>query len=147
VSRDWDSGIVTVKVEERSAILDADLDGRRRVVALDGTELPGLGGERLGSVKVDGDQLEDILGTGRVLKDEGVALDSVNAVNAGGFEATVRGRSVIFSGVVREEQARALTSVMEKHPDAPFFDLRSPERIIVGVENESGRDPTVKRDG
>ncbi|MDP8949846.1 MAG: FtsQ-type POTRA domain-containing protein, partial [Actinomycetota bacterium] len=29
VTRDWESGIVTVQVEERRAILDAEIDGRR----------------------------------------------------------------------------------------------------------------------
>ncbi|HZC18865.1 MAG TPA: FtsQ-type POTRA domain-containing protein, partial [Rubrobacteraceae bacterium] len=42
VLKDWESGIVTVKVEERTAVIDGDLGGRRAVLAADGTELPGL---------------------------------------------------------------------------------------------------------
>jgi len=135
VTKNWDSGIVTVQVEERSAVMDAELAGRRAIFALDGTELPGLGGASLESVRLDGDQLEDILKSGKVLRDNGVSLDSIDAVDAGGIRATVEGRSVVFGGVVRAGQARALPGVMDRHPDAPLFDLRSPERIVVGERN------------
>ena len=138
VTRNWDSGIVTVQVKERAAVLDTDLGGRRRIMSLDGTELPGLGGAKLKSVELDDGQLRSILETGRVLQDNGVALDSVDASSAGGFEATVEGRPVVFSSVVREEQARALPGIMKDHPDAPYFDLRSPGRIVVGGQRARG---------
>lgn len=150
VTKEWDSGIVAVQVEERVALVNADLDGRRAIFALDGTELPGLGGADLNRVRLDGDQLEDILETGRVLRDNGVAFDTVDSVGDGGIQATVEDRSVIFAGVVREAQARALRGVMERHPDAERFDLRSSERIVVaGAEGAggSGDDSEGERDG
>jgi cell division septal protein FtsQ len=44
VSENWESGIVTVEVEEYRPVLDAEVEGRRMIVASDGEELPGLGG-------------------------------------------------------------------------------------------------------
>ncbi|MEW6636884.1 MAG: FtsQ-type POTRA domain-containing protein [Actinomycetota bacterium] len=142
VSRDWSSGIVTVKVEERRAVLHVELDGRRAVLAVDGTELPGLGGADLELVELDERRLEEILAALRTFEESGVALKSVDAVGPGGVEATVKGRKVIFSGTVSEAQARALDGVMRRHPDERVFDLRSPERIVVsgrpGVGDEPG---------
>ena len=139
VTREWDSGIVAVQVEERAALVNAEMDGRRVISALDGTELPGLGGADLNSVGLDGDQLEDILETGRVLENNKVAIDSVDRSDAGGVEATVDGRRVIFAGVVREAQAKALRGLMERYPDAERFDLRSSDRVVVvGVEGSGG---------
>jgi hypothetical protein len=140
VIKDWESGIVTVEVEEREAVLDGDLDGRRIVLAADGTELPGLGGADLKRVELDEVQLEEILSVGKVLEENEVVLDSVDAVGAGGVEATVEGRPVLFGGEVGDGQARALKDLMKSHPDAPYFDLRSPERVVIGAEprTESG---------
>lgn len=141
VTRNWESGIVAVEVEERRPVVDAEVDGRQRVLAADGTELPGLGGaDGLAKVEMDGDQLGDVLEFGRVLKTNGVALDSVDGVGPGGYEATVEGRGVVFSGGSTGDlagQARALPDVMARHPEAPLFDLRSPDRIVVADSRPS----------
>ncbi len=131
VLKDWESGIVTVEVEERKPVLDGDLEGRRIVMAADGTELPGLGGFDLERLGLDEAQLEEIVRVSEVLEENGVVLDSVDAVDAGGFEVTVEGRRVLFAGSVGDLQAQALESLMEKHPEASYFDLRSPERVVV----------------
>lgn len=138
VSRNWESGIVTVKVEERRAVLNADVDGRNEVYAADGTKLPGLGGAGLSSVEVDRDQVEEILKAGRVFESNGVSLDSIDGVDAGGVEATVEGRRVVFSGRVSAGQVRALPEIMARHPEAERFDLRSPERVVVGGKTGTG---------
>ena len=132
VTRNWESGIVTVHVEERRVVLDAEVDGRRVILAEDGTELPGLGGASLRRVELDEDQLGDILAFVRVLESNGVRLDSVNEIGPGGIEASVEGRRVVFSGSVAGGQVRALEGVMGEHPEAPSFDLRSPQRVVVG---------------
>ncbi len=134
VLKDWESGIVMVEVEERKPVLDGDLKGRRIVMAADGTELPGLGGFDLERLGLDEVQLEEIVRVGEVLEENGVVLDSVDAVDAGGFEATVEGRRVLFAGGVGELQAQALEGLMKKHPEATYFDLRSPERVVVEAE-------------
>jgi hypothetical protein len=138
VLKDWESGIVTVEVEERKPVLDGDLGGRRIVLAADGTELPGLGGATLERIAIDEVQLEEILRLGEA---NGVMLDSVDGVGAKGVEATVEGRSVLFAGNVGGGQVRALKSLIEEHPETPYFDLRSPERVVIGAETaeESGR--------
>jgi hypothetical protein len=135
VLKDWDSGIVTVEVEEREAALNGDLDGRRVVLAGDGTELPGLGGADIERVKLDETRLEDILRVIKALQENGVELVSVDGADEGGFEATVEGRRVLFAGDVDQGQSRALVDFMEEHPEAAYFDLRSPERIVVGAES------------
>ncbi|HET7272731.1 MAG TPA: hypothetical protein VFI90_16795 [Rubrobacter sp.] len=114
-------------------MLDADVDGRRIILSSDGKELPGLGGAGLERVKLDRDQVGEILEFTRVLNRSGVTLDSVDGAGAGGIEATVEGRPVIFSGDVGERQAEALKDIMPEHPDARVFDLRSPERVVVGA--------------
>ena len=134
VLKDWESGIVTVEVEERRAVLDGDLGERRVVLAADGTELPGLGGADLERVGLDETQLEEISRVGKVLEENGVVLDSVDKVGAGGVEATVGDRHLLFSEGVGEAQARELTNFMYKHLDSPYFDLRSPNRVVVGAE-------------
>ena len=131
VTRNWESGIVTVEVEEGRAVLDAEVDGRRVILAEDGTRLPGLGGADLGRVELDEDQLGEILQFAKALENNGVTLNSVDEVNAGGVEATVEGRRVVFSGSVGEERARALEDIMDEHPEARIFDLRSPQRVVV----------------
>jgi hypothetical protein len=138
VSKNWESGIVMVQVEERRAVLDGEIDGRRVILTADGTELPGLGGANLGRVELDEDQLGEIVEFGRVLERNGVTLDSVEEVGPGGIEATVGGRRVVFSGRVGDGQVRALEDVMRQHPEAPIFDLRSADRVVVGVPSNGG---------
>ena len=140
VLKDWESGIVTVEVEERRPVLDGDLGGRRIVLSADGTELPGLGGTGLERIGIDEVQLEEILRVSRVLEDNGVTLDSVDGVGAKGVNATVEGRSVLFAGNVSVGQVLALEGLIEEHTDAPYFDLRTPERVVIGTEpgKESG---------
>ena len=139
VTKDWKSGIVTVEVEEHKAVLDGDLGGRRIVLAADGTELPGLGGASLKRVRLDEVRLEEILRIGEILEKNGVVLDSVDGIGAGGVEATVESRRVLFGGEVGDGQARALIGLMGRHPEAPYFDLRSPGRVVIGPE--SGEKP------
>jgi cell division protein FtsQ len=138
VTKNWRSGIVLVQVEERRAVLNGVRDGRRVILAADGAELPGLGGADLDRVEVDEDQVEDILEAGRTLRRNGMALESVDAVGAGGVEATVEGRRVLFADGLEDGQAHALPGVMEKHPEAPHFDLRSPGRVVVGAAPAGG---------
>lgn len=141
VSRKWDSGIVLVQVEERRAVLDAETVGRKVVLAADGTELPGLGGADIRSVGVGEERLEEVVGAMKVLESSGVELESIEAVGSGGVRAKVGGNVVLFSGNVEPEQARALEDLMRKNPDANVFDLRSPERVVVGPEKEPRKKP------
>ena len=138
VTKKWSSGIVVVEVEERVAIIDAKLEGRREIMAGDGTELPGLGRSDLESVSLDGERLNDILKTVEILKDNGVDLDSVDAVDAAGVQATVEGSQIIFGEVVRDGQAKVLRDIMERNPDAGRFDLRSPGRVVVSGTERNG---------
>ncbi len=138
VSRDWRSGIVTVKVEERSPVLRGAVNGRETVFAADGTELPKLGGSGLQVVKLDENRLEEILEAGKTLVRNGVEVESVTGVGPGGVEVLVDGRRVIFSSVVEAGQARALPEVMAENPGAPSFDLRSPERVVVAGGRTAG---------
>ncbi len=140
VTKNWNSGIVTVEVEERRAVLDAELEGQRVVVAADGARLPGLGGAALERVELDEGQLGEVLEFARVLESNSVRLDSVDDAGPGGIEATVEGRRVVFSGGVDDEQARTLKGIMREHPDAYIFDLRSPQRVVVGVPSNGGAD-------
>ena len=135
VIKDWESGIVTVQVEERNAVLDGDFDGRRIVLAADGTELPGLGGASLARGGVDDEvQLEEISSVGKVLEESGVVLDSIDIVDARGVEASVEGYRTLFGREVRGGQARVLKGLMEEQPEASYFDLRSPERVVAAAE-------------
>lgn len=138
VSGDLESGIVTVQVEEYRPVLDAELAGERKTFALDGTELPGLGGADLEKVELGEDQVEDALRLGEILREYGVELDSVDAVGPGGTAATVEGRRVLFAGGVAEDQARALRDVMALHPQPAVLDLRSPGRIVVADSSDVG---------
>ena len=140
VTKNWDSGIVTVEVEERRAVLDAEVEGRRVIVAADGAKLPQLGGADLERVELDEDLLGEVLEFARVLERNSVRLDSVDEAGPGGIEATVEGRRVVFSGRVGDEQVRTLEEVMGEHPDAPIFDLRSPQRVVVGGPSNGGAD-------
>jgi cell division protein FtsQ len=131
VSENWESGIVTVEVEERRPVLYAEVDGRRVILSPDGEELPGLGGARLGRVELDRDQVGEILEFARVLNASGARLNSVDEAGPQGIEATVEGRSVVFSGGVGEGQASALAHIMRRHTEAETFDFRSPDRVVV----------------
>jgi POTRA domain, FtsQ-type len=149
VIKDWESGIVTVQVEERKAVMDGDFDGRRVVLAADGTRLPGLGGASLVQVGVEDEvRLEEISRIGKVLEESGVVLDSIDAIGAGGVEATVEGRRILFAGEVGEGQARLLKGLMEEQPEASYFDLRSPERVVTATEPpiEIGTEPVAGSD-
>ena len=138
VLKNKESGIVLVEVEERRAVLSGDLDRESGVWAADGTELPGLGGARLKRVELDEGRLEEILAISEALEENGVRLDSVDGVGARGVEATVEGRRVLFGSGVGAGQLRALAGVMKEHPEAPYFDLRSPERVVVAAAEGDG---------
>ena len=137
VLKDWESGIVTVEVEERSAVLDGRLGNRRVVLAADGTELPGVSRGDLERIELDERQLDEILGVVKMLDENKVRLDSVDKVDAGGVEATVEGSRVLFARGVVSTQVQTLKDLMEKHPEAPYYDLRSPERVVVGAVESS----------
>jgi hypothetical protein len=70
-----------------------------------------------------------------------LTLKSIDGAGAAGIEATVEGREVIFSGNVGERRVMALKHIMPEHPDARVFDLRSPERVVVGAKPETGSEP------
>ena len=132
VLKNWDSGIVTVEVKERRAVLSGVLGGHEVFYSADGEELPGAGGARLVRVGLDEGRLQEILGIIGVLNKNGVALESVDGADAGGITATVAGRRVLLAGSVEAGQARALGDLMEEHRRAGYFDLRSPGRVVVG---------------
>ena len=138
VLEDNESGIVTVKVEERRPVLDAEVEGERKTLALDGGKLPGLGGAGLARVELDEDQVGDVLRVGRVLREGGLQMESVDAAGPGGIAATVEGRRVVFAEDVSEDQARALGDVMGRWREAAVFDLRSPGRVVVTADAEVG---------
>jgi hypothetical protein len=133
VNENWNSGIVTVQVKERRPMLYAEVDGREIILSADGKELPGLGGDDLDRMELDRDQVGEILDFANTLHDNGVRLETIDDVDAGGITATVSGRTVIFSRDVSEGQAEALKNIMPRHPDAQAFDLRSPDRVVVGA--------------
>ncbi|MDQ3864180.1 MAG: hypothetical protein M3317_11915 [Actinomycetota bacterium] len=137
MNENWKSGIVTIHVEERRPVLDAEVDGREIVLSSDGEELPGLGGAGLERMELDRDQVGEILEFARTLDRSGLSLDSIDGVGPGGVEATVEGRRVIFSGEVGERRARDLKHIMPEHPDASLFDLRSPQRVVVGAPHQT----------
>ena len=141
VNENWKSGIVTVQVEERRPVLDAEVNGRRFVLSADGEELPGPGGAGLERVELDRDQVGEILVFARTLYGSGLTLESVDGAGAAGIEATVEGREVIFSGYVGERRVMALKRIMPDHPDARVFDLRSPKRVVVGAPYETRSGP------
>lgn len=136
VTKDWRSGIVLVQVEERRAVLDGEIGGRRVILAADGTELPGLGGADLDRVELDADHVEEILKVAKTLEEQGLSLRSVDGVGAGGVEATVGDRKVVFSERIGDGQARALSAIMERNPEASLFDLRSPGRVVVSADRD-----------
>jgi hypothetical protein len=143
VNKNWNSGIVTVQVKERRPILYAEVDGREIILSSDGEELPGLGGAGLTKLELDRDQVGEILDFAKTLQENGVRLNSIDGVDAGGIRATVAGRPVIFSRDVTGGQAEALKNIMPQHPDARIFDLRSPDRVVVGapVQGNTKSDP------
>ena len=138
VLKDNESGIVTVKVEERRPVLDAEVEGERRTLALDGGELPGLGGSGLARVELDEDQVGDVLRVGRVFREGGLQMESVDAAGPGGIAVTVEGRRVVFAEEVSEDQVQSLGNVMGRWREAAVFDLRSPGRVVVTDDAEVG---------
>lgn len=138
VLEDSESGIVTVEVEERRPVLDAEVEGQRRTLALDGGELPGLGGVDLQRVMLDEDQVGDVLRVGRVLKEGGLLMESVDRAGPGGIAATVEGRRVVFAEEVSEAQVRALGDVMGRWRESVVFDLRSSGRVVATADAEVG---------
>jgi POTRA domain, FtsQ-type len=140
VNENWKSGIVTVKVEERRPMLYAEVDDREIVLSSDGEELPGLGGADLDRMELDRDQVGEILDFARTLHDNGMRVDSVDGAGAYGIRATVQSRNVIFSSNVDDGQADALRNIMPEHPHARLFDLRSPDRVVVGAPVQGNTD-------
>jgi len=138
VLEDNESGIVTVKVEERRPVLDAEVEGERKTLALDGGELQGLGGTGLARVELDEDQVGDILRVGRVLREGGLQMESVDAAGPGGIAATVEGQRVVFAEEVSEDQVLALRNMMGRWRESAVFDLRSPGRLVVTADAEVG---------
>ena len=145
VLKDWQSGIVTVKVEERQAVLDGSVGGRKIVVAQDGTKLPKTGEFSLEEVWLDESGLEEVLAGARALDEGGVSLRSIDRVDAGGVHATVEGpgrgagRQVVFADDIEEGQVQVLKGLINRRPEASYFDLRAPRRVVVGdASAESG---------
>lgn len=138
VLEDSESGIVTVEVEERRPVLDAEVEGQRRTLALDGGALPGLGGTSLQRVELDEDQVGDVLRVGRVFKAGGLRMESVDDAGPGGIAATVDGRRVVFAEEVSEAQVRALGDVMGRWREPVVFDLRSPGRVVATADADVG---------
>lgn len=137
VNKSWGSGMVVVEVEERDAVLNASLaNGGRVVLAQDGTELPGLGGASLSPLEVDRVRLEEIQSGQEALEENGVEVQSVESIGAQGVELSVRGPGgrapVLFSGGIGGGQARVLEGLLRERPEARYFDLRTPERVVVG---------------
>jgi hypothetical protein len=79
-------------------------------------------------------QLEEILRVGEVLEENGVVLDSIDGAGAGGVEASVEGRRVLFADGLEDGQARALNDFVEEYAEASYFDLRPPSRVVIGAE-------------
>ena len=132
VNRDWSSGIVTVEVKERRAFLNGEIEGRKVVYATDGAKIPSLGGIGMKSVPLDEKRVEEILKAGKTLKNNDVTVESIVGAGPYGIEATVDGKKILFAGEIRPDQARALPKLMSNNPQVPSFDLRSPQRIVVG---------------
>jgi len=119
-------------------VLDAEVEGERKTLALDGGELQGLGGTGLARVELDEDQVGDILRVGRVLREGGLQMESVDAAGPGGIAATVEGQRVVFAEEVSEDQVLALRNVMGRWRESAVFDLRSPGRLVVTADAEVG---------
>lgn len=149
VNKKWDSGMVVVEVEERDAALNASLAGGRQVVlAEDGTRLPGLGGDSLSRIELDRVRLDKIRSAQETLEESGVEVEAVESVGARGVELSVRGpggsRSlVLFADGIGAGQARVLRGLLRERPEARYFDLRTPERVIVGGEPAAGDSSTA----
>ena len=84
VLKNWESGIVTVKVEERRPILRSEVGGREVVYAVDGTELPRLGGAYLPVVELNEERLENVLNSGSTLEGNDAPVDSIVGAGPGG---------------------------------------------------------------
>ena len=140
VNKSWRSGTVTVQVEERVPSLNVKLQsGGSVVVAEDGTRLPGLGGASLPEVELDADRLDEVQSIQRTLDEGGIEVESVNSVGAQGIVFSVSRSEgpdarVITSDDVRIGQVRVLDNLLRERPEARYFDLRTPERVIASKE-------------
>lgn len=142
VGRDWRKREVVVDVDERVAVLRVSVDGDVRVLASDGTALPGDGAKELPVVELQGWEVATILQAAEAVEGGGGDLESVDSVGEEGITATVAGRSVLLSEIVEVAQIEALGEVFRENPeDEAVFDLRSPGRVIV-----SGGSPDVRAD-
>lgn len=135
--KNWDSGIVTVQVEERRAVLNGVLGGQKIILAEDGTRLPGLGGARLPVIPLNQRQLDDITNSMKVLRENGVVVNSVDEVGAGGTVVSVKSQQVIFAGEVQQGQAQTLSQLIKDNPGARRFDLRTPQRVVISYDGLS----------
>ncbi len=141
VNKNWRSGTVTVQVEERNPSLNVKLqNGESVVVAEDGTRLPGLGGSSLPEVELDADRLDEVQSIQRTLDEGGVEVKSVNSVGAQGIVFSVsraegQDARVIASEDVGIGQARVLDDLLRERPEARYFDLRTPGRVIANEES------------
>jgi hypothetical protein len=50
----------------------------------------------------------------------------------------VEGYRTLFAKEVRGGQARVLKGLMEEQPEASYFDLRSPDRVVAAAEPVTG---------
>lgn len=132
VYRDWNSGIVTVEVKEHHAAMKARLKSGKEFLAEDGTQLPDAGGAKLKTIDLDRGRLEEVAAAMKVLENNGVGVESIKRVDAGGVEAIAEGKILRFSDHVEPRQAQALNLLLKSQSDAHVFDLRSPERVVVG---------------
>lgn len=149
VNKSWRSDTVTVQVEERTPSLNVRLAGGESiVVAEDGTRLPGLGGESLPEVELDADRLDEVQSIQRTLDEGGVEVASVNSVDARGIVLSVvrpegPNAQAIVSDDVGIGQARVLEDLLGERPEARYFDLRTPERVVASEQppgDSSGSD-------
>lgn len=143
VNKSWRSGTVTVQVEERVPSLNVKLQsGGSVVVAEDGTRLPGLGGASLPEVELDADRLDEVQSIQRTLDEGGVEVESVNSVGAQGIVFSVSRAEgpdarVIASDEVGSGQVEVLDNLLRERPEARYFDLRTPERVIANEQPPS----------
>jgi cell division protein FtsQ len=97
-------------------------------------------------------RLEEI-GEGQgVLERNGVEVESVEEVGAEGVELSVRGSggseaTVLFSGGIGGGQARVLEGLLRERPDARYFDLRTPGRVVVGPAPNRGVGESARGSG
>lgn len=152
VNKDWDSGMVVVKVKERDAVMNARLaNGERVVLAEDGSQLPGLGGASLAKIKVDRMRLEEIQDAQAVLEENNVEVKSVESVGAEGVELSLRGPDnsealALYSGEIGSGQAQVLKGLLRERSGNRYFDLRTPDRVVL-LDGAKVRSDAVRSSG